>query len=699
MRPKVLLLEDTSADAELVQMELAQGGVDAEVRHVSALPAYLDSLESFAPDVILSDFNMPGFGGMEALEIRNRSAEDVPFIFVTGSLGEELAVSTLRSGATDFVLKDRMARLPAAVTAALNAAAQRRERARIDRELSSERNLMQAVLDVAQAMIVVLDRSGHIMHINAAGEKMLGSTAGDLSWKTFWDVIPGEEHRDAIREQLQAALAKDDGSSQSWSLSTRTERTIVCSTALLADNHRGAHLVVCGIDVTAQEDAEQRAFFLGHFDPLTKLSNRMHFLQQLDAYCSKRKPDLETVLVVVMIGLSRVQDIGDSYGESAINRVLIELVKRLSVWQSHADFLSRVADHSFALAFEAGRGPGLDMLVPHMLEQLREPVHVGDSRWVSPAAHAGLALFPDNANDAASLLQAAESALHCAVMDTHQSQHYAFYTPLLSEQIRERVQIESELREALKNNEQLVLHYQPQIDISTGRAIGLEALIRWNHPRLGWLSPARFIPQAELSDLILPLGRWVMRRACQQLRDWAAQGIMAPTVAINLSAGQFSAASMVRDVRMAMQEFGVTADQLELELTESTSMRDPESSIAIMGQLHDMGLKIAIDDFGTGYSNLSYLKRFPVDRIKLDQAFVRDIMTDPDDLAISRAIIAMAHQLRLEVVAEGVETDEQLNLLATAGCRTIQGYVFSRPVGPEVCGELLQRAFPIVGQA
>ncbi|MDB5813630.1 MAG: diguanylate cyclase [Rhodocyclales bacterium] len=693
MQPKILLLEDLPADAELVQMELMLGGIDAEILRVASRETFVNALAKFQPDIILSDFNLPGFSGMSGLEIRNQQAQNVPFIFVTGSLGEEMAVSTLRSGATDFVLKDRMARLPAAVSAALDSSAQREERERVDRELTTERSLMQAVLDAAQAMIVVLDHNGHIMHTNAAAGRMTSQSRPDMIGNKFWEAMSQSDQSETVRQHIQAALdSHDDSPLPSWPMVTHAERTVICSSAKLPSNYRGERLVVCGIDVTDQERAERHAFFLGHFDPITNLPNRRHFLQQLSEYCNRRDSDTGTALVIMMIGMVRAQEIADSYGDATFNQVLIEMVRRLRVWQSHADLLARVADSSFALAFEVGRGPDLDMLVPHILEQLREPITVGQSQ-ILPAVHGGLALYPDNASEAGLLLQAAESALHCVTPET--TQNFAFYTPLLSDQIRERLLLEGELREALKTDDQLILHYQPQVDIATGQVIGLEALIRWRHPRLEWLPPARFIPLAEVCGLMVPLGRWVMRRACQQLRDWKVQGFIAPTVAINLSAGQFSAPSLIDDVGITLREFGVEPHQLELELTESASMSHPEASIVIMQQLRNMGLKIAIDDFGTGYSNLSYLKRFPVDRLKLDQAFVRDIMTDADDLAISRAIIAMAHQLRLEVVAEGVETREQLKLLAGAGCRTVQGYLFSRPVAAEVCQALVQLPFAV----
>ncbi|MDB5800469.1 MAG: diguanylate cyclase [Rhodocyclales bacterium] len=694
MQPKILLLEDLPADAELVQVELMLGGIDAEILRVASRESFVAALSSFEPDIILSDFNLPGFSGMSGLDIRNQQAQHIPFIFVTGSLGEEMAVSTLRSGATDFVLKDRMARLPAAVSSALDAHSQRKERERVDRELTTERSLMQAVLDAAQAMIVVLDDGGHIMHANAAAERMASQSRQNMIGCKFWEIMSQSDQSETVRQHLQTALdPHSDVQQPSWPMITRTEqRTVVCSSAKLSSNYRGERLVVCGIDVTEQERAEKHAFFLGHFDPVTSLPNRRHFLQQLSEYCSRRDTDTGTALVIMMVGMARVQEIADSYGDAAFNQVLIEIVQRLRVWQSHADLLARVADSSFALAFEVGRGPDLDMLVPHILEQLREPIKVGQAQ-ILPVVYGGLALYPDNASEAGLLLQAAESALHCVTPDS--VQNFAFYTPLLSDQIRERLLLESELREALKTDDQLILHYQPQVDIATGHVIGLEALIRWRHPRLDWLPPGRFIPLAEVCGLMVPLGRWVMRRTCRQLQEWKTQGFVAPTVAVNLSAGQFSAPSLIEDVDATMREFGVEPHQLELELTESASMSHPDASIIIMQQLRDMGLKIAIDDFGTGYSNLSYLKRFPVDRLKLDQAFVRDIMTDPDDLAISRAIIAMAHQLRLEVVAEGVETKEQLKLLASAGCRTVQGYLFSRPVAPETCQGLVQLPFTI----
>jgi len=265
----------------------------------------------------------------------------------------------------------------------------------------------------------------------------------------------------------------------------------------------------------------------------------------------------------------------------------------------------------------------------------------------------------------------------------------------LSDEARERLQLESEFHAALQRPDELVLLYQPQVSVASGQVMGFEALLRWQHPRLGMLTPSRFITMVEVCGLMPPLGRWVLRTACRQMRARLDAGLTPPPVSVNLSASQFSDENLIPYIEAMLSEYGIAASQLELELTESATMRDPQSAITILNQLHAMSIRLAIDDFGTGYSNLSYLKRFPVDRLKLDQAFVREIIADPNDLAISRAVIAMAQQLTLEVIAEGVESPGQLALLAKAGCDTIQGYFFSPPVTGEACHQMMSDGFSV----
>lgn len=696
-RLRILILDDSVFDFELVQVELMSGGMDAECFHATHEASYLAALDSFLPDVILADYNVPGFGGAAALEIRNRRAAGIPFILVSGSIGDERAADILRGGATDFVLKDRMARLVPAIHRALDDFAQQRERARIATELNAERLLLQATLNTAQALIVVVDGNGNVMHLNPVAEQSIGQPLQLLRQRPFWEVFPAPEGLEAARVQVRSALEWNSPlPMRSWSMITHGGRRIVWSCGSLALGQRAERLVLSGIDVSELERAEAHAFYLGHYDTLTGLPNRKLFLRQLGEYRERREVASETTLVVMMLGLARVQEIGDSYGDAVINQILVALVERLRCLPLPGAMLARVSDSAFACAFEHATGPELEGMLPTMLDALQAPVTVDGRPWQLPL-RSGIARYPEDAQEPYLLLQAAEAALHCA--EAESVQRYAFYTPMLSDQARERLQLESELREALQRPDQLVMYYQPQVALGSGRLVGMESLIRWQHPTLGWMPPNRFIPLAEVCGLMSELGRWVLRSVCGQLQAWQRAGIRAPTVAVNLSASQFSASQLEADIGDALREFAIDPGLLELELTESTSMRDPQTSIGIMTRLRGMGLTLSIDDFGTGYSNLAYLKRFPVNRLKLDQAFVRDITHDEDDLAISRAIIAMAHLLRLEVIAEGVETQSQLSLLAALDCDIAQGYFHSRPVPADLCAELIPRAFSVPSRA
>ena len=691
---RILHLEDNPDDNELIRITLSLAGIDADIRLVASRQDFAEALRDFAPDIILADYNLPGFSGLEGLEIRNEQAPDIPLIFVTGSLGDDLAVTTLRLGATDFVLKDRMARLPDAIQRARQESEQRIERRRLDAELAAEREVMRATLDSAQAAIVVLDGLGTIVSANPRAASMVGATPASLPGWAFWEVFPSPANTGSAREQVRLALewphlpARD-----SWTMTTVGGRVVTWTSGAITSPGRAERVVLSGIDITEQRQAEHRVHYLGHFDQTTGLPNRQHFLQNLEERCGKRNVGTPSVLAVMLIALQRLEEIADSDGEEAIDRICQAMTERLKESQKQEPLLARVSENGFALATELVRGCDLDDFAQHIIDILSAPVAVGGRQQVVPV-RSGVALLPDDAADPRQLMRAAEAALHYAETSTERS--YSFYTPLLSDQARERLQLESELRAALVAENQLALHYQPQVNLDTGRIEGLEALIRWQHPQLGWLPPGRFIPLAEVCGLMNELGAWVLQEACRQLVQWDQAGIAAPTVAINLSASQFTSPSLFADIDQTLARFGIVPERLELELTESTSMRDPQASVAIMAQFRERGLKIAIDDFGTGYSNLSYLKRFPVNRLKLDQAFVRDIVSDADDQAISRAIIAMAHQLRLEVIAEGVETAAQRDFLKAAGCDIAQGFLLSRPIPAAECALLLGQPVPLV---
>lgn len=682
----VLVLEDMPTDAELMQLELMKAGLDASFRIVSSEAGFITELVSSPPDVILSDYHVPGFGGLEALALRNQHAPDIPFIFVTGSLGEERAVATLRAGATDYVLKDRMVRLPAEVVRALAEREHQQEHGRVAAALEAEKQLVRAIFDTAKVAMVVIDAAGLVLHANPVALMMSNLSMTDLVGTDFWQAFMTPDDGVKYRQQILQVIGDENLAQEVWRAHTRGGRIVLWSVSSLQSNSRSC-LVLAGIDVTEREQAEERLYFLDNFDQVTNLPNRKLLLQQLRQHCQNMHSPHRMLLVALMIGVGRIKEIHDSYGEQTVNAILLDVVQRLRVWQVKSELLARVSDNTFALVFEVEDDSDLVSVIPRILQELNEPMATEDKSWVLPA-HGGVAIYHRDAQSPEALLQAAESALHRSENQPG-DKGYAFYSSELSDETRHSLLLESELRDALKADDQLVLYYQPQLDLADQRVIGFEALIRWQHPRLGFLLPDSFIHIAEDSGLMPELGKWVLSSACRQLARWRRQGMALLPVAINISASQFASPFLLNDIEEALDDFGVPAELLELELTESASMLDPLATIMIMTQLRHQGVGLAIDDFGTGYSNLSYLKRFPVHRLKLDQTFVRDIMSDSDDLAISHAVIAIAHQLNLQVVAEGIETLEQLHILQEAKCDFGQGYLFSVPVPGERCQELI----------
>jgi diguanylate cyclase (GGDEF)-like protein/PAS domain S-box-containing protein len=693
MKPlRVLLLEDSAQDAELLRHTLSHSSINCDLHQVSSEEDFIISLVSFKPDIILADYTIPGFGGIEALTIRNARAPSIPFIFVSGSLGEERAVATLVSGATDYILKDRMTRLPAAIARAMQESRHQEEKERIAAELEAERRMMRTIQDTAKALIIVLDAQGRILHLNLEAARALDQPRLGLIGAVFWSCCVAPEYIKSTRHHLLMTLKSSKQNGHVWRASTRNSRTIMWSISSL--NNSSSHssrIVLCGIDVTEQQNAEQKAYFLDNFDPVTGLPNRKFFLEQLHRHCHQPANGSRRLLALVMIGIPRFHEIRDSCGDAVMNHVITVLVQRLRQWQNQSQLLAHISDNSFALTLELSDDNELTAQVPLLLELLRKPIEFEEKHFVLHA-YGGTAVFLRDARDPLQLIQAAEAALHSA--ESSKEKGYAVYRSILSEEARQRLQLESDLRRALHGeSEELILHYQPQVEVSSGKVTGLEALVRWQHPQLGLLRPEIFIPMAEVCGLMRELGRQVLRKACRQVRDWQQQGLQPPLVAVNVSASQFSSPDLLSQVDAALSAFGLEGSQLEVELTESASMQDPETTIGIMAQLRQHHITLSIDDFGTGYSNLSYLKRFPVDRLKLDQAFVRDIAHDADDLAIARSIIAMAHQLQLEVIAEGVETIDQLRLLVDAGCRHVQGYYFSHPVQASECEHFLREPF------
>ncbi|RTK99992.1 MAG: EAL domain-containing protein [Neisseriaceae bacterium] len=438
-------------------------------------------------------------------------------------------------------------------------------------------------------------------------------------------------------------------------------------------------------DISERRAWEEHFRYLSEHDYLTGLPNRTLFQDRLQQAILQSKRSGEK-LAVAFMDLDRFKNINDSLGHHIGDKLLHAVAERLKQCVRSSDTISRQGGDEFILLLTGlHRREDAIQIIEHIQAAVAN-VYLIDDYEFNVTSSVGLSLFPDDGNDHDALIKNADAAMYQAKAAGRNSYHV--FTDELKEKAVERVQIESGLRRALENGE-LRLNYQPQIDIASGRIIGAETLIRWHHPELGVISPLRFIPVAEESGLIVPIGEWILQQACKQARQWQVDGFEL-TIAVNISAVQFRHKSLEDTVNRALAYSNLPPQWLELELTEGLIMEGSDAIIGIMQRLRQIGVKLSIDDFGTGYSSLSYLKRFPIDKLKIDQSFVRDITSDPDDAAITRAIINMAQSLKLKVIAEGVENEAQLDYLRQHACDEYQGYYCSKPLPADEFSTLLQ---------
>ncbi|MES2070517.1 MAG: EAL domain-containing protein [Pseudomonadota bacterium] len=460
---------------------------------------------------------------------------------------------------------------------------------------------------------------------------------------------------------------------------------------VLNDDGPPAHCVAIFNDITeARNDAEQ-VLRQAHFDTLTGLANRGLLQDRLNQAIANSQRHGDSI-VVVFIDLDDFKLINDNLGHDVGDEMLKTIAARLQACVRASDTVARLGGDEFVLLLlnqaqhsEASLASHITELMRKLLASIAHPMVLAE-RELRISCSIGVASYPQDGQTADTLLKNADTAMYRAKELGRNG--FQFFTVDLHERVKKQLELGASLKQALERDE-FELHYQPQVSLRSGKVVGVEALLRWRHPLQGLIGPAQFIGFAEESGLILPIGEWVLMRACAQNKAWQDAGLPAIPVAVNVSAKQCAQQDLEAVVRRALDSSGLPARFLELELTESLSMADPEKSVPLMERMKEIGVELSIDDFGTGYSNMSYLKRFPIDRLKLDISFVRDITTDPGSLAISDAIITMSHSLHLEVVAEGVETEGQLALLLARNCDLIQGYYFSKPIPAQGMTQLL----------
>ena len=584
------------------------------------------------------------------------------------------------------------------VTAAIRDISVRRN---AEQHLAQMEGRYRGLLEAAPDAIVVVNEGGEIVLLNLRAEKQFGYRRDELIGQKVTNIIP-----DGFAERLIAdstrtaaeALAQHIGTGIELTARRKNGSTFPIEIMLSPLESPEGILVTAAIrDISVRKATEAAALSMtlqmahsAEHDSLTGLPNRMLLNDRIDQAIVRAKRHANKV-AVLCLDVDGFKHINDSLGRPIGDKLLQSIAKRLLGCVRSSDTVSRQSGDEFVvLLSEVEQDEDTAVLARRMLQQITRP-HTIDGQDLHITASIGVSVYPDDGMSAETLAKNAETAMYQAKEKGRQS--YQFFKPAMNERAAERQSIEDDLHRALERRE-LVLHYQPKVGLSSRRITGAEALIRWNHPTRGLVPPGQFIPVAEECGLIPPIGAWVLREACKQARAWVDAGLPALTMAVNVSAMEFREDAFLDGVFATLNETGLDPQLLELELTESVLVKHAESAASILRAVREKGVQVAIDDFGTGYSSLSYLRKFPVDALKIDQSFVRQISTGGDDTIIVTAIIALARSLKLRVVAEGVETAEELAFLNAQHCDEGQGYYFSRPIPPDQFARLLTTGIP-----
>jgi diguanylate cyclase (GGDEF)-like protein/PAS domain S-box-containing protein len=547
----------------------------------------------------------------------------------------------------------------------------------------SEEQFHQLANNIPQIFWICDAQQKSMIYVSPAYERVTGQAIENLRHtpRSWLDSVHAED-RDRVRT---ARMAAGNGNYDEVFRVVRADGSMrwVRDRAFPIRDAQGRIYRIAGIaeDITDMRESEERLLYLAHYDNLTSLPNRVLFYDRLKQALSQAKRN-QWVTAVMFLDLDRFKNVNDTLGHGAGDLLLRQVSERLAGCVRSGDTVGRLSGDEFAIVLSNLSGPDDASLVAQkIMAMLGKPFNLyGKEVFVS--ASIGITLFPADSADQDTLIQNADTAMYRAKELGRNS--FRFYTPEMNARALEKLSMESSLRRALERQE-FLLYYQPKASLATGEVIGVEALLRWSHPDLGLVSPVEFMPMLEETGLIMATGEWVIRTACAQIRAWQEAGIGAIPVAVNLSARQFQVKDLGVTISCILEAEGIAHHLLELEITEGSLASNDEEAARTLAYLNSLGVRVAIDDFGTGYSSLSRLKGFPLDALKIDGSFVRDITSDADDAAITRAIITMAHSLGLAVVAEGVETEEQLAFLDANGCDQIQGYYFSTPLTAEDC--------------
>lgn len=679
------------------------GMIDEESNRVRPVAAFGEGIEHLDGLEILLDANEPTGRGPTGIAVR----EDRPYwcqdmqndpvtkgwrersvqynwgssaslpLHREGTVIGSFSLYSGEANAFDESARDLLVEMATDVSFALDRFDSEAQRERAEESLRQSEQYLRSIIETEPECVKVLDSHGELLQMNPAGLEMLEVDSLDHARQyKLINFVLEEYHNDFMKLHMRV-MQGENATLQFEIEGLKGTRRWLETHATPMRDAEGKIINLLGItlDVTERKANEEHINFLANFDSLTGLPNRAQLGDHLKIAISLAKRN-NMQLALMFIDLDRFKDINDTMGHSIGDAFLVEIARRIQQALREEDTAARLGGDEFILMLPNSDAKGAAQVAQKILDIISVPCHI-DQYDLTTTASIGIAMYPDDGLDLESLSKNADTAMYRAKQDGRSG--YRFFTSAMQARATRNMQLVIALRHALEL-EQLELHYQPQISIDTGRIIGVEALLRWYHPELGNVSPVEFIPVAEDSGLILPIGECVLRTAARQLKHWLDQGCPAMVVAVNLSAVQFRHPGLSEIVARILEEERLPAECLELELTEGVAMHDPQVAIEVINKLHELGIRMSIDDFGTGYSSLNYLKKFKVYKLKIDKSFVRDICADAEDRAIVATIISMSKNLGLQTIAEGVETIEQVDYLRKQGCDEAQGYYFSKPL-------------------
>jgi diguanylate cyclase (GGDEF)-like protein/PAS domain S-box-containing protein len=684
----LLLVEDNPGDARLLREMLnEQGSQHTELTHVQYMREAEKHLAEHTVDLILLDLGLPDTHGLAAVRRAHTVAPRVPLVVLTGMDDEVLASQALQEGAQDYLIKGQID-----ARGLLRSLRYSVERKAMEEALFAEKERAQVTLNCIGDAVACTDSLGKVTFLNLVAEKMTGWSLREAAGLPLGEVfrVLDAASREAAPSPMETAVGQEGTGHRppNCVLVRRDgfEIPIEDSISPIHDREGNATgAVIVFRDVSAARAMADQITHSAEHDFLTGLPNRMLLNDRVNQAIAMA-PRHHKRVAVLFLDLDGFKHINDSLGHPTGDKLLQSIAKRLVECVRASDTVSRQGGDEFVvLLSEVERSEDTAITARRMLQAVAE-AHSIDHHDLHVTTSIGVSVFPDDGLDAETLIKNADTAMYQAKENGRQS--YKFFKPAMNVRAVERQAIEESLRRALERQE-FAVHYQPKVSLKTGEITGAEALLRWTHPVRGPIPPGQFIPIAEDCGLIRPIGNWILREACRQARAWLDAGLPLASMAVNISAVQFRNENFLQGVFSTLEETGLDPKYLELELTESVLMKHAESTEVILKTLRARGVQLAVDDFGTGYSSLSYLRRFAIDALKIDQSFVRQITTTPSETTIVTAVISMGRSLNLRVVAEGVETTEELAFLQAHQCDQAQGYYFSRPVAAPQFADLL----------